>query len=163
MNKIGVSIYDFKLKNISGEIIDFSKYKNKLILIVNVASKCGFTNQYKGLEDLHNKFKDQELIILGFPCMQFKNQEFNTDKKIKEFCILKYNVTFEIFSKLEVKGENQSPLYSFLTNNFPWSKGSIDVKWNFEKFLINKDGLIIKRFSSATKPKKIEKTIIKLL
>lgn len=158
-----MSIYDFKIKNISGEIIDFSKYENKLILIVNVASKCGFSNQYKGLEYLHNKYKDQGLAILGFSCMQFKEQEFNTDEEIKEFCTLKYNVTFEMFSKLDVKGENQSPLYNFLTNNFPWSEKSIDVKWNFEKFLISKDGLIIKRFSSITKPKKIEKIISKLL
>ncbi len=157
------SIYDFKLKNISGKIVDFSNFKNKLILIVNVASKCWFTKQYKDLEKLYNKYKEKEFVILGFPCMQFKQQEFNTDIAIKEFCTLKYNVTFEIFSRIDVKGENQSLLYKFLTKEFPWNENSIDVKWNFEKFLIDRKGKVIRRFSSIVTPKKIEKIIKKIL
>lgn len=158
-----MSIYDFSLKNISGKLINLSDYKEKVILIVNVASKCGFAKQYKGLEKLYQDYKDQGLIILGFPCIQFKNQEFETDNEIKEFCTLKYNVTFEIFSKIDVKGDNQSPLYKFLTEEFPWSDKKKDVKWNFEKFLINKNGQIVKRFSSLITPKKISNYIKELL
>ncbi len=158
-----MSIYNFKLKNISGDEIDFNNFKNKIILIVNVASKCGFAIQYKGLEKLYNSYKDSGLVILGFPCTQFRNQEFETNNEIKDFCQLKYNVTFEIFSTIDVKGDNQSPLYKFLTEGLPWSDKKNDVKWNFEKFLINKKGEIIKRYSSLTTPKKIEKDIIKII
>lgn len=158
-----MSIYDFKMKNISGDLIDFSIYKNKVILIVNVASKCGFVGQYKGLEDLYQNYKNQGLVILGFPCTQFKNQEFKTDLEVKDFCSLNYNVTFEMFSRIDVKGENQNSLYKFLTDELPWNSKKKDVRWNFEKFLISKEGEIIKRFSSITSPKKIDKYIDKLL
>ena len=158
-----MSIYDFKLENISGDLVDFIEFKEKTILIVNVASKCGFANQYKGLETLHNEYKNHGLVILGFPCTQFKNQEFETDIEVKEFCTLKYNVTFQMFSRVDVKGENQSPLYKYLTEGLPWSDKKIDVQWNFEKFLINKDGKIIKRFPSLTTPKKIGKIIKEIL
>ena len=158
-----MSIYNFKLKNISGDEIDFNNFKNKIILIVNVASKCGFAIQYKGLEKLYNSYKDSGLVILGFPCTQFRNQEFETNNEIKDFCQLKYNVTFEIFSTIDVKGDNQSPLYKFLTEGLPWNDKKNEVKWNFEKFLINKKGEIIKRYSSLTTPKKIEKDVIKII
>ncbi|MDK2819263.1 MAG: glutathione peroxidase [Mycoplasmataceae bacterium] len=154
-------IYDFKIKNISGEIVDFSKYVGKTILIVNVASKCGFSSQYLGLEKLYKDYKEQGLVVLGFPCMQFKNQEFENDGAIKEFCSIKYNVTFEIFSRIDVIGKNQHPLYKFLTNSFP--QKSNDVKWNFEKFLVNKEGIVVNRFSSITRPTKIEKWIKEIL
>jgi glutathione peroxidase len=114
-----MSIYDFKLKNSIGEVIDFKTFKGKTILIINVASKCGFSIQYKGLEKLHQDYKESGLVVLGFPCNQFKNQEFENDQEIKDFCTLKYDVTFEIFSRIDVKGENQTPLYKFLTEGFP--------------------------------------------
>jgi glutathione peroxidase len=114
-----MSIYNFKLKNTSGEVVDFSSFQGKTILIVNVASKCGFAGQYKGLEKLHQDYKNDGLVILGFPCTQFKNQEFETDQETKDFCTLKYDVTFEIFSRIDVKGENQAPLYKFLTESLP--------------------------------------------
>ncbi len=158
-----MSIYNFKLKNISGDEIDFNNFKDKIILIVNVASKCGFSIQYKGLEKLYNSYKDSGLVILGFPCTQFRNQEFETNQEIKDFCQLKYDVTFEIFSKIDVKGDNQSPLYKFLTESLPWSDKKNEIKWNFEKFLINKKGEIIKRYPSLTTPKKIEKDIVKII
>ncbi len=158
-----MSIYNFKLKNTSGEVVDFSSFKGKTILIVNVASKCGFAGQYKGLEKLHQDYKNDGLVILGFPCTQFKNQEFETDQETKDFCTLKYDVTFEIFSRIDVKGENQAPLYKFLTESLPWNSKKLDVKWNFEKFLINKEGSIVKRYPSITTPKKIEKDIVQIL
>ncbi|MGL4252039.1 MAG: glutathione peroxidase [Metamycoplasmataceae bacterium] len=157
-----MTIYDFKLENISKEVIDFSNYQNKVILIVNVASKCGFVGQYEGLEKLYENYKDKGLVILGFPCTQFKNQEFSTDEEVQKFCTLTYNVTFEMFSRIDVKGDKQSSLYKMLTNEKPWFFGK-DVRWNFEKFLIDRNGKIIKRFSSMKAPKKIEKYIKKLL
>ncbi len=158
-----MSIYDFKLKNISGDTVDFSTFKEKTILIVNVASKCGFANQYKGLEILHNEYKDRGLVILGFPCTQFKNQELETDEEVQKFCTLKYDVTFQIFARVDVKGENQNPLYKYLTEGLPWNDKKMDVKWNFEKFLINKNGEIIKRFPTLVTPKKIGKIIQEIL
>ncbi|MGL5308897.1 MAG: glutathione peroxidase [Metamycoplasmataceae bacterium] len=157
-----MSIYDFKLKNISGEIVDFSKYKNKIILIVNVASKCGFAGQYSGLENLYENYKAEGLVILGFPCTQFKNQELSTDEEVQNFCTLTYNVTFEMFARIDVKGNNQSPLYKMLTNEAPWIFNK-NVRWNFEKFLISREGKVIKRFSTIKAPKNIEKYIKKLI
>ncbi|MGL5205310.1 MAG: glutathione peroxidase [Metamycoplasmataceae bacterium] len=157
-----MTIYDFKLEDISKEVVDFSKYKNKVILIVNVASKCGFSGQYEGLEKLYGDYKDKGLVILGFPCTQFKNQELATDEEVKTFCTLTYNVTFEMFSRIDVKGENQSPLYKMLTNEAPWMFNK-NVRWNFEKFLIDRNGKVVKRFSSMKTPQKIEKYIKRLL
>ncbi|MGL5617778.1 MAG: glutathione peroxidase [Metamycoplasmataceae bacterium] len=157
-----MTIYDFKLENISKEVVDFSKYKGKVILIVNVASKCGFVGQYEGLEKLYENYKDKGLVILGFPCSQFKNQELATDEEVKTFCTLTYNVTFEMFSRIDVKGDNQSPLYEMLTNEIPWIFNK-NVRWNFEKFLIDRNGKVVKRFSSMKAPQKIEKYIKKLL
>lgn len=157
------TIYDFKIKNVSGKVIDFSNFIGKTILIVNVASKCGFANQYLGLEKLNQDYKDLGLVVLGFPCMQFKNQEFENDNKIKDFCSIKYNVTFEIFSRIDVIGGNQHPLYNFLTSNCSSNKKNVNVKWNFEKFLVDKEGRVVNRFSSIVKPKKLEKWIKEIL
>ncbi|MGL4617282.1 MAG: glutathione peroxidase [Mycoplasmoidaceae bacterium] len=153
-----MNLYQFKMKNIDREEVDFSKYKNKVVLIVNVASKCGFAKQYEALEQLNQKYKDQGLCILGFPSDQFK-QEFKDENEIKNFCSIKYNVTFEIFATLKVKGEEISPLYSWLISHYK----NKNVKWNFEKFLINKNGEVIERYSSIVKPTKIEPKIIREL
>ena len=156
------TIYDLKVKNILNEDIFLSKYKNKVILIVNVASKCSFTPQYDELQKLFLKYKDEGLVILGFPCSQFLFQEFSDNKKIIIFCYTRYNVTFDIFSKIDVKGKNKNPLYNYLIENDPFNK-NINVKWNFEKFLINKKGEVVERFLSKVPPSKIEKKIIFLL
>lgn len=153
-----MNLYDFKIKNIDGEEVDFSKYKNKVVLIVNVASKCGFANQYKELEELNQKYKEEGLCILGFPSDQFK-QEFKDANDIKTFCSTKYNVTFEMFATLKVKGDEISPLYKWLISNY----NNKNVKWNFEKFLIDKNGDLVGRFNPWVKPVKIEPKIKKEL
>lgn len=157
-----MNIYDFKLEDINNDIVDFSIYKNKVLLIVNVASKCGFTKQYIELEQLNLKYKDKGLIILGFPCNQFLNQEFKNNSDIIEFCSRKYNVTFKLFDKVDVKGKKQSEIYKYLINNLNGEKG-VDVKWNFEKFIINKNGEIVNRFQSKITPFEIEEEIKILL
>jgi len=158
-----MSIYDFNVKTIDGEEISMSKYKGKVLLIVNVASKCGFTNQYEGLENLYEKYKNENFVVLGFPSNQFANQEPESNDKIKEFCTLTYEVKFDMFAKIDVNGENEAPLYKFLKSNQKGIFGTEDIKWNFTKFLINKDGVIVDRYGSATSPKSIEDDIIKLL
>ena len=158
-----MSIYDFNVKTIDGEEISMSKYKGKVLLIVNVASKCGFTNQYEGLENLYEKYKNEDFMVLGFPSNQFANQEPESNDKIKEFCTLTYEVKFDMFAKIDVNGENEAPLYKFLKSNQKGIFGTEDIKWNFTKFLINKDGVIVDRYGSTTSPKSIEDDIIKLL
>ena len=158
-----MSIYDFNVKTIDGEEISMSKYKGKVLLIVNVASKCGFTSQYEGLEKLFEKYKNENFMILGFPSNQFANQEPATNEKIKEFCSLTYDVKFDMFAKIDVNGENAAPLYKFLKSNQKGILGTQDIKWNFTKFLVDKDGNIVDRFASTTTPESIEKDIIKLL
>lgn len=158
-----MNIYDFNVKDIDGNNISLSKYKNKVLLVVNVASKCGFTKQYKDLQALYDKYKDQDFMILGFPCNQFLYQEPGDENTIKTFCQTKYGVTFDMFSKINVGGSNKDQLYEYLINAFPWSPRAKAVKWNFEKFLIDKDGTIINRYSSATEPFTIEDDIKKLL
>ncbi len=145
------TIYDFKVTQINGEEISLSQYKNKVVMIVNVASKCGFTNQYEGLEKIYNQYKDRGFVILGFPSNDFGGQEPGTEKEIQEFCKLNYGVTFPLFKKGPVKGSDKQELFKFLT------KGSNsvltgDVAWNFEKFLINKNGQLVERYRSITKP-----------
>jgi len=159
MNK---SIYDFEVTTIDGKIISLSQYKGKILLIVNTASKCGFTPQYEGLQALYEKYSDKGFFVLGFPCNQFKEQEPGNAEEIKSFCSLNYNVTFPMFSKIDVNGDSTHPLYKHLKKA---AKGflSSDVKWNFTKFLIDKKGKVIKRFSPATNPAKIEKHILKLI
>ena len=158
-----MSIYDINVKNIEGEEISLSKYKGKVLLIVNVASKCGFTSQYKDLEELYDKYKNKDFMILGFPSNQFANQEPGTNKEIKEFCELTFGVKFDMFEKIDVNGENQSALYAFLKSKQSGILGTEDIKWNFTKFLVDKNGNVVDRFGSTTNPKSIEDDILKLL
>ena len=158
-----MSIYDFSVKTIDGQEISMSKYKGKVLLIVNVASKCGFTGQYEGLEKLFEKYKNEDFMVLGFPSNQFANQEPESNEKIKEFCSLTYDVKFDMFAKIDVNGENEAPLYKFLKSNQKGILGSENIKWNFTKFLVDKNGNIVDRFAPTTSPESIEKDIIKLL
>jgi len=158
-----MSIYDFNVKDINSQEISMSKYKNKVLLIVNVASKCGFTGQYEGLENLYKKYKNEDFMILGFPSNQFSNQEPGTNEEIKEFCSLTYGVDFDMFSKVDVNGENEIPLYTYLKKEASGILGTKSIKWNFTKFLVDKNGKVIDRFGSSTKPKDIEDDIKKLL
>jgi len=144
------SIYDIPLKDIDGKDTSLKPYQGKVMLIVNVASKCGFTPQYAALEALYQKYKDQGLVVLGFPCNQFAHQEPGTDAEIKQFCSSKYEVTFPMFDKIEVNGKNRNPLYVLLAGNDSPFAG--DIGWNFTKFLIGRDGKILKRFNSPVKP-----------
>ncbi len=155
-----MSIYDFEVKTISGEIITMNAFKNKVLLIVNVASKCGFTEQYAGLENLYQKYKDKGLVILGFPCNQFMNQEPLNEEEIKSFCSLTYGVTFPMFSKIDVNGENTHPLYQYLKEAKKGLLGSEAIKWNFTKFLVDKNGTVINRYAPATKPESLEVDIL---
>jgi glutathione peroxidase len=151
----GPDTLKFKMKDIDGKEVDLSQYQGKVVLIVNVASYCGYTKHYTGLEKIYEKYKDQGFVILGFPCNQFGNQEPGNEAAIKEFCTSKYNVTFPMFSKIEVNGDGTCPLYKTLKADAP-TKG--DVKWNFEKFLIAKDGKIAKRFGTKVDPESPEVT-----
>ena len=155
-------IYGFSAMSLQGDSIFLDIYRAKVILIVNTASKCGFTPQYSGLQELYENFQDEGLVILGFPCNQFRQQEPGNGTSIQEFCQLKYNVTFPMFSKIDVNGKNAHPLYEFLTQSIPGTFGR-NIKWNFTKFLIDRNGVPVKRYSSIKKPKSLEKDIIKLL
>ena len=148
----GTSVYDFTMKSIDGADVPLARYKGKVMLVVNVASKCGYTPQYEGLEALYRRYKDKGLVLLGFPANNFGSQEPGTDAEIKTFCTTNYNVTFDMFSKISVKGDDQHPLYAWLTSEQanPATAGS--VKWNFTKYLIDKNGRVIAKFGSATKP-----------
>ena len=156
-------IYQLSAQNNLGETIELSRYKNKVMLIVNTASDCGFTPQYKGLQDLYEKHQAQGLEVLAFPCNQFKQQEKGSDEEIKQFCDLRFNVKFPLFSKIDVNGENTHPLFGLLKDQAPGILGSKGIKWNFTKFLVNKEGKIIKRYAPTTKPEAIETDIEKLL
>ena len=158
-----MSIYDFNVKDIKENEVSMSKYKNKVLLIVNVASKCGFTGQYEGLENLYKKYKNEDFMILGFPSNQFSNQEPGSNKEIQEFCSLTYGVEFDMFAKVDVNGENEIPLYTYLKKEASGILGTESIKWNFTKFLVDKDGKVIDRFGSTTKPADIEDDIKKLL
>lgn len=147
------SLYEFTMKDIDGKDVKMDSYKGKVVMIVNTASKCGNTPQYEGLQALYDKYKDQGFIVLGFPANNFMGQEPGTEKEIKEFCTLKYKVTFPMFAKVSVKGADQTPLYTFLTNQeADLGVGKGDISWNFEKFLTDKNGEVIARFSPKTKP-----------
>ena len=150
------SIYDIAVKDIDGKDTTLAAYKGKVVLIVNVASHCGYTPQYKNLEAVYKKYQDQGFVVLGFPCNQFGGQEPGTNEEIKQFCTSKYDVTFPLFDKIEVNGANRNPLYVALagqTSPFPGN-----IKWNFTKFLIGKDGKIVNRFDSKVKPDAPEAT-----
>jgi glutathione peroxidase len=155
------SIYNFEVTNISGNTETLEKYNDKVLLIVNVASKCGFTPQYKGLEELYNKYED--LVILGFPCNQFGKQEPGSDEEISSFCEINFGVTFPLFSKVDVNGNNADPLFNYLKKELPGLLGSEKIKWNFTKFLIDKKGNPIKRFAPKDTPKSLIPEIEKLL
>ncbi len=150
------SIYDIAVKDIDGKDTTLADYKGKVVLIVNVASKCGFTPQYKNLEAVYQKYKDQGFVVLGFPCNQFGGQEPGTNEEIKQFCTSKYDVTFPLFDKIEVNGANRHPLYVALAGEASPFPGNI--KWNFTKFLIGKDGKILNRFDSKITPDSTEAT-----
>ena len=155
-------IYDFKALKSNGSELNFKDLENKVILSVNTASKCGFTPQYAGLEELNKKYNYKGLVVLGFPCNQFANQEPGSDSEITIFCQMNYGVTFQIMKKIEVNGENAHPVYKYLKE----AAGgflSNEIKWNFTKFLISRDGNTIKRYAPTTKPEKLEDDIVAML
>lgn len=153
-----MSVYDFSAKTMLGKEKSLADYKGKVLLIVNTASECGFTPQFEGLQKLFETYEDQGFEILGFPCNQFNNQDPGTDAEISHFCQRNYGVTFQMFSKVDVKGENTHPLFVYLTQE---AKGMLtkQIKWNFTKFLIDKNGEVIDRFAPQTKPENIEKDV----
>lgn len=148
--------------DMNGKKVNINKYKGKALLIVNTASKCGFTPQFKGLEELYEAYKDKDFVILGFPCNQFAEQDPGTDEEILSFCQTNYGVSFPMHSKIDVNGDNRHPLYQYLIENSEKAKGS-RVKWNFEKFLIGKNGEILGRYRSAVKPQRLEKAVVQAL
>lgn len=184
-NKKMETIYDFKAQNNKGEEVEMSQYRGKVLMIVNTASKCGFTPQYDGLEALYQKYKDQGLVVIGFPCDQFKHQEPGTDEEIAEFCRINHGVTFPLMKKTDVFGENAHPIFRYLTQQVPdenvsdpqdktvmemvdslsRSDGRNDgeIRWNFTKFLISKDGMTIKRYAPVTKPEDLVTEIESML
>ena len=157
------SIYDFECETISGKTQPLGKFKGKALLIVNTASKCGFTPQYDGLEVLYKKYKKEGLEVLGFPCNQFGNQEPGSNEDIQNFCSTKFDVSFPMFAKVDVNGRDAHPLYKYLKEEAPGVLGSSGVKWNFTKFLVDKDGNVLERFAPKTKPEAIETAIEKAL
>jgi glutathione peroxidase len=156
-------IYEFTVKDAEGKDVSLSSFKGKVCLIVNVASKCGFTKQYEELQKLFSKFADKDFVVLGFPCNQFGGQEPGSDAEIQEFCKLNYGVAFPVFAKIEVNGKNTDPLYKYLKTTNPGLLGTEDIKWNFTKFLVDRNGTPVKRFAPQTSPTDIESDITKLL
>ena len=157
-----MSFYEFSATDIDNREITMDKYRGKVVLVVNTASKCGLTPQFKELEEVYQQYKDKGFEILGFPCNQFKEQELETNKEINNFCQLNYGVTFTMFDKIDVNGENAHPIYKYLRSQ---SKGVLGdkIKWNFTKFLIDSEGNVVKRYAPTTKPVKIKKDIEKLI
>ncbi|WP_163100926.1 glutathione peroxidase [Peribacillus alkalitolerans] len=158
-----MSIYEYEAKSIDGSIVTMENYKGKVLLIVNTASKCGFTNQYDELQKIYEKYRDQGFEILGFPCNQFMGQEPGDELDIQSFCRLNYGVTFPMFAKIDVNGEDAHPLFKYLADEAPGLLGSKSIKWNFTKFLINREGKPVSRFAPKTKPFEFEKDIENLL
>ena len=157
------TVYDFSAKTIDGKTRKLSDYKGKVLLVVNTASKCGFTPQYKGLEALYEKYRDKGFAVLGFPSNQFGQQEPGPDDEIAEFCEMNYGVTFPMFSKIDVNGADAHPLYKYLTSTKRGLLGSEGIKWNFTKFLVDKEGNVIERYAPTTKPEDLEKDVEKAL
>ena len=157
------SIYDFTVTTIDGKRTTLAEYRGKVLLVVNVASKCGFTPQYDGLEKLHAQYGDQGLVVLGFPCNQFGGQEPGTEAEILDFCRLNYGVSFPLFAKIAVNGPDTHPLFTFLKNAQPGILGSTAIKWNFTKFLVDRTGKVTARFASATSPESMAEEIRRLL
>ena len=157
------SIYDFTVSDIHGKPVKLDRYRNKVMLVVNTASQCGFTPQYKGLEALYEKLHGKGLEILGFPCNQFGEQEPGDEKEIAKFCELNYGVTFPLFAKVDVNGETAAPVYKYLKAEKPGLLGSEAIKWNFTKFLIDRKGNVVKRYAPNDTPESIAKDIEKAL
>ena len=155
--------YDFSAKTIDGKDQSLAEYKGKAMLVVNTASKCGFTPQYTGLEKLWKKYQDQGLVVLGFPCDQFGHQEPGDEEEIRNFCSLSYDVSFPLYSKIEVNGANAHPLYKWLKAEKSGLLGLDGIKWNFTKFLVDKNGKVIKRYAPTDTPEKIEKDLAAVL
>ena len=158
-----MTVHDYTAKTIDGEDRTLSDYKGKVMVIVNTASKCGFTPQYRGLEKVFRDFRGRGLVVLGFPCDQFGHQEPGDENEIKKFCSLNYDVSFPMFSKVDVNGDHAHPLFKYLKNEAPGLLGSRGIKWNFTKFLVDKSGKVIKRYGSIDKPESIIKDIERLL
>jgi glutathione peroxidase len=158
-----MNIYDFSVKSIDGKEVSLSHYQGRVMLIVNVASECGFTSQYEGLQRLHEKYHHEGLSILGFPCNQFLGQEPANEEQIKAFCMTRFGVKFDMFSKIDVNGDDTHPLYAYLKSQAKGILGSEKIKWNFTKFLVDKEGKVLKRYAPSTKPKEIEEDIVGVL
>ena len=163
MTEIKDNIYNHSCNDNSGNLQDLSAFEGQALLIVNTASKCGFTPQYNGLQELQEKFKDSGFSVLAFPCNQFGGQEPGSSEEIQEFCTVNYGINFPIFEKVDVKGEDAHPLFKYLTSEKKGLLGSESIKWNFTKFLINKEGKPIARFAPNTTPEKISKELENLL
>ncbi|MDP2303993.1 MAG: glutathione peroxidase [Ignavibacteria bacterium] len=151
---MAASVNGYIVKDMKGNDVNLSDYKGKVLLLVNVASKCGYTKQYKGLEEIYREYKDQGFEILAFPCNDFGGQEPGTNEQIAEFCSATFDVSFKLFDKIKVKGDDKAPLYAMLTNNEV--TGSSDIGWNFEKFLVSKEGNVVKRYKSKVAPESDE-------
>ncbi len=157
------SVYDFTARDIDGNERSLADYRGKLLLIVNTASQCGFTYQYKGLEELHRKYADKGVEVLGFPCNQFGKQEPGDANEIKNFCSLTYDVTFPMFAKIDVNGPKAHPLYQYLEDEARGFLGSKNVKWNFTKFLVGRDGKVLRRFPPTAKPEALDRVIARAM
>lgn len=157
------TVYDFSATGLNGKDINLAEYRGKVLLIVNTASKCGFTPQYKGLQALHEKYHDRGLEVLGFPCNQFGKQEPGSESDISQFCELNYGVDFPMFSKIDVNGDSTHPLYRHLKEEAPGLLGSKAVKWNFTKFLVDREGNVVRRYAPTDKPEALEKDVEALL
>lgn len=157
------NIYQFSANSNQGESVELASYQGTVMLIVNTASDCGFTPQYQGLQTLYQAYQAQGLEVLAFPCNQFKQQESGSDEEIKQFCDLRFNIKFPLFSKIDVNGDKAHPLFTYLKTQAPGLLGSKGIKWNFTKFLVNREGEVIKRYAPSTKPEDIEVDIKKLL
>jgi glutathione peroxidase len=157
------TVFDFTAQDIAGKDVDLSQYKGKVLLIVNTASKCGFTPQYKGLQGIFEQYRERGFEVLGFPCNQFGHQEPGDEAAISEFCELNFGVDFPLFGKIDVNGDDAHPLYRHLKEEAPGLLGSKAVKWNFTKFLVNRDGQVVKRYAPTDKPESLAKDIEKLL
>ncbi|KAI7851054.1 thioredoxin-like protein [Circinella umbellata] len=155
--------FDFTVKDIKNQDWNLNTLKGKVVLVVNVASKCGFTKQYAGLEELYKQYKDRDFTIVGCPCNQFAGQEPGNEDQIQEFCQLNFGVSFPLTAKLDVNGDKEAPIYKFLKESQPGLLGMKRVKWNFEKFLVDREGNVVKRYASLTEPKAIAADIEKLL
>ncbi|MAI82469.1 MAG: glutathione peroxidase [Rickettsiales bacterium TMED269] len=156
-------IYEYSVKDKDDSEIKMGDYRGKTLLIVNTASKCGFTPQYDGLNELQKKYADQGFFVLAFPCNQFGKQEPGSNSEIQDFCSLNFDVSFPVLAKIDVNGENEEPLFGYLKSEKPGIMGSKGIKWNFTKFLVDKNGEVLKRFSSKTTPSEIEKEIESIL